>query len=634
MKNRVVAGLVLVCMFASGAAAQGTKHPYNFDDYASLPQAIADAVAPNGDVLYDVSHGMPTGRSAIEWHAMRADGSNDRILKFPAGFRPVGFTADGDIFGGYSVDDASQLAIFSFQDINEKSTPKTVISLPTGMGQVSISPDGSKFAIVTDPATATYDSEVKTVVQPDKSSVYVVGIDGKDGKWWSPELTQVQEVAWSPDSKSLAIISSTPKLGFHYIKSSIDVVNGRVTRHVASIGGSCGNLAWMGGGQSLAFLATNTSVLAPDHVWTVSATGGTPVDRTPKLKGSAAGMTSDAHGNIWVQVHRGVASELDRFDGGSLTPAITYPGGGVERPVFCSTANGPTSIVFQGWDPTHMPNVCVQDENSIKRLTHVGDSQIEGIHLGPVKVVNWKSKDGVALEGIATFPAGYVEGKKYPFIVVPHGGPESNDILHVDTNARFFAGLGYVVIQPQYRGSTGYGSDFMNAIYQHAGDRAYRDVDSATDYAIAQGWADPNRTAIMGWSSGGFLSAWAVTQTNRYKAAIAGAGITDWHSFIWTSDSQQIDYDARWPGKDPQAFYKFSAVYFADRVTTPILLLHGEEDRAVPTYQSQEFYEALLASGKTARMVTYPGAGHFPSRWQQRRDVYGEMAAWLQKYNP
>ena len=102
-------------------------------------------------------------------------------------------------------------------------------------------------------------------------------------------------------------------------------------------------------------------------------------------------------------------------------------------------------------------------------------------------------------------PAGYVEGKKYPFLVLPHGGPEANDVLGFDSTARTIAGLGYVVLQPEYRRSAGYGAEFMSAIYQHFGDRAYQDVDSATDYAIAQGWADPHRLAIFGWSAGGLF---------------------------------------------------------------------------------------------------------------------------------
>jgi dipeptidyl aminopeptidase/acylaminoacyl peptidase len=118
------------------------------------------------------------------------------------------------------------------------------------------------------------------------------------------------------------------------------------------------------------------------------------------------------------------------------------------------------------------------------------------------------------------------------------------------------------------------------------------------------------------------------------QRAIEGAGITDWGSFIWTSDVQQIDFDARWPGKEPKYFRQFSAVDFADRVTTPLLILHGGADRRVPTYQGQELFEALRANGKTVRMVIYPGSGHFPSLWDQQRDVFKEAIAWLKKYDP
>jgi dipeptidyl aminopeptidase/acylaminoacyl peptidase len=173
----------------------------------------------------------------------------------------------------------------------------------------------------------------------------------------------------------------------------------------------------------------------------------------------------------------------------------------------------------------------------------------------------------------------------------------------------------------------------MDAIYQHFGDRAYRDVDSATDYAVTQGWADPNRLSIFGWSAGGFMTSWTVTQTSRYKAAIALAGITDWAPFLWTSDTFQIDFDARWPEKDPAAFQQFSAVAFASKVTTPILILHGEADLRVPTFQGREFYEALAANGKITRLVTYPGAPHFPILWEQRKNVWKEIESWLERYN-
>jgi dipeptidyl aminopeptidase/acylaminoacyl peptidase len=248
--------------------------------------------------------------------------------------------------------------------------------------------------------------------------------------------------------------------------------------------------------------------------------------------------------------------------------------------------------------------------------------------------VHWTSRDGTRLEGIVTFPANYTSARKWPFLVMPHGGPESNDEFGFSLFPRMIAGMGYVVLEPQYRGSTGYGSEFLSAIYQHFGDRAYQDVDSATDFAIAQGWADPNRLAIFGWSAGGFMTSWTVTQTHRYRAAIEGAGITDWLSFIPSSDTWQTDYDARLQEKSPTPMLQFSAVMHADQVTTPLLVLHGEADVRVPMLQGLEFYVLLAERGKTVRMVTYPGSPHFPRNIEQRLDIFKEIEAWLTKYNP
>jgi dipeptidyl aminopeptidase/acylaminoacyl peptidase len=278
--------------------------------------------------------------------------------------------------------------------------------------------------------------------------------------------------------------------------------------------------------------------------------------------------------------------------------------------------------------------VAIPRGGSLQKITHEGDDLLANVALGDVKVVHWTSKDGTSLEGIVTFPAGYVAGSKSRYLVLPHGGPEANDPVEFDQFARLAAGLGFVVMQPQYRGSTGYGSDFLAAIYEHFGDRAYNDVESATDFAIAQGWADPEKLAIFGWSAGGFMTSWTVTQTHRYKAAVEGAGITDWLSFIPTSDIGQVDYDRRLQEKDPTPLLKFSAVMYADRVTTPLLILHGEADLRVPTFQGREYYVLLAERGKTVRMVTYPGSPHFPRLAEQRRDVFKEVGDWLNKYDP
>ena len=634
-------GWLLAMFTASGQtpSAQTGKHPFTAVDWAALHSASAAAVAPDGaTILWKATWGGPKGPSIDEWRLIAADGTNQRKLDLPEHFTPYGFTKDGAaLYGSYEVNKLPQFAVFPLAGIRKTTTPSLLVALPAGIRLAVLSPDGSRFALLASPKPPDELADVHTIVEPELTSLYVVGADGAGGRWWCPDLQNIAgAIAWAPGGASLAVASATPNIGYHSIHSFIDVCTAEGARRIAEIPNAASGIAWGSGGKELVFLSTTTSVLTPDHVWTVPASGGTPVDRTPKLDGSAMALAHDPHGKVWVLVDRGVQNEIDSFNDGALNTAFRWPAGHfAATPVFSEVAAGPDQLAMVVGDPTHSRNLAVpSSQGELRKITTEGDEQIAKMELGPVRAVHWTSKEGIALEGIATFPAGYSEGRRYPFLVLPHGGPEGNDLLELDAFARVVAGLGYVVLQPEYRGSTGYGSDFLEAIYQHFGDRAYRDVDSATDFAIAQGWADPNKLAIFGWSAGGFMTSWTVTQTPRYRAAIEGAGITDWASFMWTSDIQQFDYDARWPEKDPAPFLEFSAAFHASQVTTPTLILHGAADERVPTYQGREFFEVLAANGKTTRMVTYPGSPHFPRLWEQRLDVFHEVAAWLARYNP
>jgi dipeptidyl aminopeptidase/acylaminoacyl peptidase len=636
--------IALAAMTAMGQA-KPAHGPFTAKDWSELRSAHASAVGANGTILYSLSYGADKGPTHTDWWTMGADGNNAKKLEMPEGFHPMGFTPDGaGLYGGWKVNDHQQFAIFAVKDGKIASAPTTIVALPRGVGSASPSPDGKRFAMTADPREPDAKNNFRHVQEPEETSLYVVNADGTGGAWWCRDLKYISgsitvgggasAAAWSADSTSLAVLSQVPRIGHHEVGSTIDVCSASGTRHVADIANSVNGIAWANGGKDLAFLSTKSLVLTPEHVWTVPAAGGTAEDRTPNLDATAVQLAGDANGRIWVSVNRGVHSEVDEFRDGALNTAYRWPDGVVRgTPVESEYADTGSHMAFTVGDPTHMTNVAVLDGDHLRTITHEGDEQVAGIDLGPVEVVHWKSKEGIALEGIATFPAGYEKGKKYPFLVLPHGGPEANDALVFDAFSRTVAGLGYVVLQPQYRGSTGYGADFLAAIYQHFGDRAFKDVDSATDFAIEQGWADPNRLAIFGWSAGGFMTSWTVTQTHRYKAAIEGAGITDWGPFLWTSDISQVDYDARWTDEDPSAFSKFSAVYFAKSVTTPLLILHGEADQRVPTFQGTEYFQILAARGTTVRMVTYPGSPHFPIVWEQRLDVMRELADWLAKYN-
>ena len=641
--TRRIAIVLFVCLVLPAIAmAQSPRHSFTVDDAAAVRGAEAIAVSPDGKtILYKVTHGGTNGADQTEWKLIAVSGGSGQNLNVPEKFEPAGFTPDGKaIYGKYEVDGKAQLATFPLANPGTPAavaaTPTAWTALPRGIRSASISPDGRRYAILADPRLPDPLATVHTVVEAEPASIYVINADGTGGTWWCPTLQSVGGIAWSADGSSLAVASQTPKIGFHDVRSMLDTCSPAGPHHVVTIDNVTSGVGWINGAKDLVFLSTTSPVLTADHVWTVSAGGGSPQDRTPNLQGSAVDLVVDAKGNAWVAVVHGVQTEVDAFRDNALVPAYKWPEGTIEGTVVVpQIASAPALYAFTVGDPQHAQNVAVaQSDKMLKRITNEGDDQLAKVALGESRIVRWKSPEGVALEGIVTFPADYARGKRYPFMVLPHGGPEGNDNLDLSSRPRIIAGMGYIVLQPQYRGSTGYGTEFMSAIYQHFGDRAYRDVDSATDYAVAQGWADPNRLTIFGWSAGGFMTAWTVTQTHRYKAAIEGAGITDWLSFIWTSDVQQTDYDARWTDKDPNAFLDFSAVMHSENVSTPLLILHGASDERVPTYQGRELFEILAARGKTTRMVTYPGSPHSPRLWEQRQDVYREIAAWLAKYNP
>jgi dipeptidyl aminopeptidase/acylaminoacyl peptidase len=628
----VMLGVIGPILAGAATATAADEHPFGIDDYSVLHSAHAVAVSPDGkSILYDVRTDGTKGPTKHEWRLIDVSGENSHKLDLPEKFEPAGFTKNGGLFGTYEVEKLAQLAIVPLAP----AKPTVIIALPTGIHGAAISPDGTRFAVLADSRAKDPLEGVHTVVENDETSLYVVGADGASGAWWCPDLKFITDIAWSNDSRQIAVVTQTPKIGFHELHSKVNVCTAAASRPLADIPNGTSGIAWSGDGKDLVFAATATPTLTPEHIWTVPAAGGKPVDQTPKLESTAATVKQDPHGTVWVELHRGVITEVAAFQDGNLYSTYHWPRGVFETlPVMPAFSASPEVLAFSVEDPQHATNVAVESGDALKKITHEGDDTLANVSLGEVKIVRWTSKEGIKLEGIATFPPAYASGKMYPFLVFPHGGPEANDTFNFDAFARFIAGMGYVVLQPEYRGSTGYGADFLSAIYQHFGDRAYSDVDSATDFAIAQGWADPSRLAIFGWSAGGFMTSWTVTQTHRYKAAIEGAGITDWLSFIPTSDTWQTDYDARLQEKSPTPMLQFSAAMYADQVTTPLLILHGESDIRVPTFQGREFYVLLKERGKTTRMVTYPGSPHFPKLAEQRRDLFKEIADWLAKYNP
>jgi dipeptidyl aminopeptidase/acylaminoacyl peptidase len=258
--------------------------------------------------------------------------------------------------------------------------------------------------------------------------------------------------------------------------------------------------------------------------------------------------------------------------------------------------------------------VCTADLN-FKNPKQLSDANAwmgeEKIKTAEVKVIKWKNSDGQWIEGILTLPVDYQPGKKYPFILHPHGGPSGAIPEYFDSTNQFLAANGFMILQPNFRGSSNYGQEFLHANRNYWGIRDYDDCMTGVDHCIKEGLADPNRLICYGWSYGGYMSFWIVTQTDRFKAVSPGAGLSNLYSMYSTTD---IPHYLGWffgtPWDNEDIYVKLSAIRHVKNVKSPVLIMHGANDARVPPEQAVEFYRALKDLGKDVTFVLYPREGH------------------------
>jgi dipeptidyl aminopeptidase/acylaminoacyl peptidase len=275
---------------------------------------------------------------------------------------------------------------------------------------------------------------------------------------------------------------------------------------------------------------------------------------------------------------------------------------------------------------------------SFRKLTTT-NPQVNEFALGETEVVTWKSSDGVGVEGVLLKPVGFQAGKKYPLLVVAHGGPSgaylNNSRIGGLEGGQVWAGKGWAVFYPNPRGSTNYGEKFLQQNVNDWGGGDFKDIMTGVDALVARGIADPDKLAHIGWSYGGYMTAWVITQTTRFKAAMVGAGLTNMWSMYGTNDipGVLISYFGGIPNEKTLPLYlDRSAMSHVDKVTTPTLILHGASDERVPTGQALELYRALKDRGKTTELVFYPREPHGFSEYYHQRDRMQRIYDWVTKY--
>jgi len=308
---------------------------------------------------------------------------------------------------------------------------------------------------------------------------------------------------------------------------------------------------------------------------------------------------------------------------------------GGER-VFSDIAVSGKVLAFLVEDKTSAPDVYVLKNGELKKLTDL-NPQLKNFTFGEQTVIRWKSFDGWVIEGVLVKPVNFEQGKRYPMLVAVHGGPYGRiqDILRQYYNLQVWANEGYLVFAPNFRGSSGYSNKFGIANFKDLGGGDFKDIMAGIDYIVKElKIADENKIGIFGGSYGGYMTNWAITQTDRFKAAVSMFGIfnliTDYsNSYL---PSWEPDYLGDYYWNNLKIYLERSPFYYVKNIKTPVLIMHGDEDPNTFISNSKEMYQALKHLGKTVEFVRYPREGHGFREPNHRIDEFYRCLAWFNKY--
>ena len=466
----------------------------------------------------------------------------------------------------------------------------------------------------------------------------------REAKKLAAPVRHVVSFDWSPDSRFLAFSHVPAPDADVWPKSDIsevEVESGNV-KVLAGAGAAESDPHYSLDGRWIAFTRTSDPARWPSEsrIAVLPRQGGEARLLAPTADEAPAiiGWSSDSSRIYYAEgkrTRRGIYSVP--LDGPTAT--VYEPARGVVGPSASVNGKG-TALGFAASSPEEAPEAYLLGVSGGSPVrVSAANTSMPKLPLGETKLIRWKAQDGLEIEGLLTYPAGYEAGRKYPLILNIHGGPTGVfSESFIGGGALYpiavFAARGYAVLRVNPRGSGGYGRTFRFANLGDWGGKDYEDIMAGVDHVIALGVADPERLAVMGWSYGGFMTSWVVTHTRRFKAAVVGAGVTNLWSFTGTSDIVSFlpDYFSGEPWDRFQAYREHSPMSFVKGVTTPTLILHGEADVRVPTSQGYEFYNALKRQGVTVKMVVYPRTPHGPREPKFILDIMQRHIDWVEKY--
>ena len=658
--------LALVSLAATAGAA---TRPVVVNDFARFEDVADPQISPDGEwVLYTVT-ATNTEQDRRDTHIWKVkwDGTQATRLTYGQG---------SESQPAWSPDGKYISFLASRQGAPARGSQVWVLERTGGeahqltqvKGRISRydwSPDGTRLALVyraADPAdpepAAPGDAPSRTPPKPividryqfvrdgqgyiaDHANTWIAIYDVKSGDLKPLTADGVYDESnptWSPDGHRIAFVSnhdSVPERTHNTDVFVVDATPGsksrRLTTSLATDGGS---LAWTPDGASILY-QTGSDPKYDFHnlerLAIVPAGGGTPRVLTASLdRGTAGPIVSDDGKSVFFTVADDRQQYLARVPlAGGPVERVTNIVGSVSR---VSQSKGRTALVLS--TDTTPSEVYALEGSSLRKVTTHNDALVAELQFVPAEDISVQTKDGNEVHSLLTRPIGYVAGRRYPTLFRIHGGPTGQDAHAFQFERQLFAANGYVVVNVNYRGSSGRGAKYEEAIFADWGNKEVIDILATADYVVQKGIADPDRLGVGGWSYGGLSTDYLIASDTRFKAAISGAGSAN-HTSLYGHDQYVFLYDNEFgpPWTNTDLWLKISYPFFhADRIKTPTLFLGGADDRNVPVIGGEQMYQALKTLNVPTELVVYPGQNHGLTRVSFLRDRYERYLAWYGKY--
>jgi dipeptidyl aminopeptidase/acylaminoacyl peptidase len=652
MKNVLIAACLALAAAAASSAQTAPMAPSRVaptaDQILSLKRAGSPEISPDGRwVAYTIreTNWDDNNFETEIWLADVSTGSTRQLTNGKKSSQSPSWAPDGSKLAFISDrTDKRQIYLISPQG----GEGEALTSLEDGINSFAWSPDGRTIAYTaTEPKTAAIKDREKKygefqVVEQDHRMTHLFAIDisTRATRTLTSGAFTVGRFAWSPDARSIAFDHTVnPALanGGSADISIVTVADASVRALVTQAGPDT-HPVWSPDGSRIAF---ETAMANPAFFYTnglialVASSGGAPAvvssafDEDPSI-------VAWKPGGLFFAASARTYAYLYKLN--SDTKAITKVSP-VDRTVnssFSLSKDGETIASLRS-DATSMAEVFVGS----KKLTDL-NAQTAGWPAGTLDVVSWKSQDGATIEGVLHKPADFDPAKKYPLLVVIHGGPTgvsravpfTSTIYPIDV----WVPRGVLVLEPNYRGSAGYGEKFRALNVRNLGVGDAWDVLSGVDSLIAKGMVDPVRVGTMGWSQGGYISAFLATHdASRFKAISVGAGISDWMTYYVNTDITPFtrQYLKATPWDDPEIYAKTSPITYIKQAKTPTLIQHGATDQRVPLPNAFELYHGLQDNHVPTKLIVYQGfggVGHGPSKPKSNRATMDHNLEWFDQY--